>query len=452
MARRGEIAPHGDREGIRRGPVSVAIKGPPSRGTVVGEPAMAGGAADADDQVARTAMTSLPRRTAGVRAHGLIVIFVALAAVSACHRGSAPQMGPPEVQFAHPLVQSVTDWDEYTGRLAAVESVEVRARVSGYLESVHFHDGAIVNAGDLLFVIDPRPYQAVLDESAAQLTRSKVQLDLASNDLERAKRLFRSRAVSEEELDARTQQKREAEASLQAAEAAVSAARLNIEFTRIRAPISGRIGRKLVTEGNLVSGGSANSTLLTTIVSLDPIHVYFTADEKAYLNYQRMAREGSRPSSRDTPNPVRMQVAGDEGFEREGRMDFVDNRVDQSTGTMQGRAIFPNPDGLLTPGLFARVQLLGRGPYDALLVPDAAIGADQSTRFVYVVGKDGKIERRDVALGRTIGTLRIIRGGIDRDDRVVVSGLQRIRPGVEVKATETPIEPPAAGTVAEATQ
>ncbi|HSN72746.1 MAG TPA: efflux RND transporter periplasmic adaptor subunit, partial [Steroidobacteraceae bacterium] len=297
---------------------------------------------------------------------------IGAAGLAACSSGQPPQSGPMEVEYARPLVQSITDWDEYTGRLAAVDSVEVRARVSGYLKSVHFTDGAMVEAGDLLFVIDPRPYQAVLDESKAQLTRARVQLELAGNDLERAERLFRSRAVSEEELDARTQQKREAEASLAAAQAAVAAAQLDLEFTSVRAPISGRIGRKLVIEGNLVSGGEANSTLLTTIVSLDPIHVYFTADEKAYLAYQRLARAGTRPSSRDVANPVRMQVAGEQGFPREGTMDFVDNRIDEATGTMQGRAIFPNPDGLLTPGLFAEVQLLGEGPYEALLIPDAA--------------------------------------------------------------------------------
>lgn len=351
-------------------------------------------------------------------------------------------MDPPEVTVAHPLAQSITDWDEYTGRLAAVDSVEVRARVSGYLKSVHFEDGAIVEEGDLLFVIDPRPYQAALDEAQAQVTRARVQLELATNDLERAERLFRSRAVSEEELDSRTQQKREAEASLQAAQAAVAATRLDLEFTSVSAPIAGRIGRKLVTEGNLVSGGSANSTLLTTIVSLDPIHVYFTADEKAYLAYQRLAGLGSRPSSRDVANPVRMQVAGEQGFPREGKMDFVDNRVDESTGTMQGRAIFPNPDGLLTPGLFAQVQLLGEGPYDALMVPDAAIGADQATRYVYVLGQGNQLERRDIVPGRAIGRLRIVKSGLEADDRVVISGLQRIRPGLEVRPVEGAIEAP----------
>jgi len=197
-----------------------------------------------------------------------------------------------------------------------------------------------------------------------------------------------------------------------------------------------------VTEGNLVSGGSANSTLLTTIVSLDPIHVYFTADEKAYLAYQRLAGLGSRPSSRDVANPVRMQVAGEQGFPREGKMDFVDNRVDESTGTMQGRAIFPNPDGLLTPGLFAQVQLLGEGPYDALMVPDAAIGADQATRYVYVLGQGNQLERRDIVPGRAIGRLRIVKSGLEADDRVVISGLQRIRPGLEVRPVEGAIETP----------
>jgi multidrug efflux system membrane fusion protein len=334
------------------------------------------------------------------------------------------------------------DWDEYTGRLAAVDSVEVRARVNGWLQSVHFDDGAIVEQGDLLFVIDPRPYEAVHNQAKAEVTRARVRLELAGNDLARARRLFESRAISEEELDARTQEQKEATAALQAAEAAVAASALDVEFTRVRAPIRGRIGRELVTVGNLVSGGSAGSTLLTTIVSLDPIHVYFTADERAFLRYQRLAREGVRPSSRDTANPVRIQLADEQGFPHEGRMDFVDNRVDEATGTMQGRAVVPNPDGVLTPGLFARVQLLGEGPYEAILVPDAAIGTDQAQRFVYLVGDDNVVRRRAVTPGPLVQNLRVVREGLSAGDRVVIEGLQRVRAGSPVTPEEGRIEPP----------
>lgn len=361
-----------------------------------------------------------------------------------CARSDAPpqQAAPPAVTVARPAVLRMIDWDEYTGRLAAVDSVEVRARVNGWIESVHFDEGSVVEKGDLLFVIDPRPYRAVLSEAEAELTRAQVRLQLAENDLGRAKRLFESRAISEEELDARTQEQREAVAALQAAGAAVERTRLDVEFTEVRAPIRGRIGRELVTEGNLVTGGSSGATLLTTIVSIDPVHVYFTADERAYLRYQRLAREGLRPSSRDEANPVRIQLADEQGFPHEGYMDFVDNRVDDATGTMQGRAVVPNPDGLLTPGLFARVQLLGEGPYEAIIVPGSAVGTDQAERFVFVVDEDGMVRRQTVELGRLIEGMRVIRKGLAPDDRVIIDGLQRARAGSPVKAELVEISPP----------
>ena len=368
--------------------------------------------------------------------------------LAACGSSAPPPPEPPKVTVAQPLVRQVTDWDEYTGRLAAVESVEIRARVSGYLQSVHFQDGALVERGDLLFVIDPRPYQAALDEARADLTRSRVRLELAANDLDRAQRLFASRAISEEELDARTKEKREADAALEAAQAAEKASALNLEFSRIRAPISGRIGRRLVTVGNLVKGEGNDATLLTTLVSVDPIHAYFTADERSFLRYTRLAERGIRPSSRDAANPVLLQLADEEGFPHEGTMDFVDNQVDRTTGTMQGRAIFPNPHGVLTPGLFGRIKLLGEGPYDALIVPDEAIGTDQAQRLVYVVGPDNVVVPRPVTLGRSLGTLRIIRSGLEPTDRVVINGLMRIRPGAAVTPVDGTIPEPADGTAA----
>ena len=391
-------------------------------------------------------MTSRARRGGpGLSACGACSATLALLLGSAgCGRSAAPpSAAAPEVAVARALVRPVTDWDEYTGRLEAVDAVEIRARVTGYLQSMHFNEGTLVNKGDLLFVIDPRPYEAVLDRTKAEFARSRIRLALAHNDFARAERLYGSRAISEEELDARSKEQEEATAALTAARAAVRSAELDVEFTHVHAPVAGRIGRELVSEGNLVSGGTPQSTLLTTIVSLDPIHVYFTADERAFLRYQRLDQEGERPSSRTTENPVRMQLADEEGFPHHGHMDFVDNRVDQATGTMQGRAIFPNPDYFLTPGLFARIQLLGRGPYDALLIPDAAVAADQAQRFVYVVDESGVAQRQPVELGRRIGELRIVASGLEPDDIVIVDGLQRVRVGSPVATTEVTIaEPP----------
>jgi len=369
-------------------------------------------------------------------------------ALMSCGNPAPPAQPPPQVTVATPLVRQITDWDEYTGRVAAVESVEIRAQVSGYLDAVHFKDGALVKKGDLLFVIDPRPFKAALDEARADLSAARVRLELATSELIRARKLATEKLIAEESLDVKVKAKREAEASLEAATAAEQAAALNLEFARIRAPISGRIGRALVTAGNLVNGGGQEPTLLTTIVSVDPVYVYFTADERAFLRYMRLAEEGIRPSSRDVPNPVRLQLADEEGFPHQGQMDFVDNQVDPATGTMQGRAVFPNPDGELTPGLFARVQLRGEGPYQALVVPDQAVATDQAQRIVYVVGADDVVSARPVTLGRTLGGLRIIRGGLKADERIVINGIQRVRAGVKVSPEPGQIPEPADGAAA----
>lgn len=377
-----------------------------------------------------------------------IGLLAALLLVASCGSQAPPAAAPPQVTVAQPLVRKITDWDEYTGRLAAVDSVEIRARVSGYLQSVHFHDGALVKRGDLLFVIDPRPYQAALNEARAGYTRARVQQGAAARDLKRGQGLVASRVISERDLDALTSQKEAADASLEAAAAAEKSAALNLEFTRITAPITGRVGRALVTVGNLVTGEGKDSTLLTTLVSVDPIHVYFSADERAFLRYTRLAEQGIRPSSRTVANPVRLQLADEQGFPHAGVMDFVDNRVDQATGTMQGRAIFPNPAGDLTPGLFGRIQLLGEGPYEALIVPDQAVGTDQAQRLVYVVGPDNVVTPRPVTLGRSLGALRVIRSGLKPTDRVVINGIQKVRPGATVTPVEGQIPEPADGTAA----
>ena len=373
------------------------------------------------------------RKTARGR-HGKLLLSPILACLLvACGASESPQAPPPpKVTVATPLQKSVTDWDEFTGRFAAVNSVDIRARVSGYLESVNFKEGGIVEKGDLLFVIDPRPYVAVLNEAQAALAQENARLVLASNDLERIKRLYGSKAVSEEALDARTQEKLEALAAVEAAKAKVASAQLDVEFTNIKAPIRGRISRALVTEGNLVSGGNEGATLLTTIVSLDPIHFYFTGNEQAYLRYLRLDRAGGRRSSHDVPNPVRLRLGDETEFTHEGHMDFLDNQIDTATGTVQGRAIFSNPDDILVPGMFAEIQLLGEGPYQALLIPDEAIGFDQSEQFVLVLDDENVVRRREVDTGRIEGGLRIVRRGLEPTDLVIIEGMQRARPGSPV--------------------
>jgi len=359
-----------------------------------------------------------------------------------CERSkAAPAPAPPKVTVSRPAVRQVVEWDEYTGRLVSVESVEVRARVSGYLQSIDFDDGAIVKKGDLLFVIDPRPYQAELDRALAELRLSRARLDLAKSDLARAQRLLLSRAISQEEFDTRIARQREAHEQLQAMAAAVDAAKLNVEFTRVTAPIPGRISRKLVTAGNLINGGTAQSTLLTTIVSLDPIYCYIEADERSFLKYVRLAREGKRPSSREVRNPVYLALADETGLPHKGYMDFVDNRLDPNTGTMTGRAVFPNPDLTLTPGLFARVRLQGSGRYEALLLPDEAIGSDQAQKFVFVVSDQNVVEYRPVQLGAMIKGLRVVREGLKPEDWVIISGVQRARPGMKVDAQRQELSP-----------
>jgi len=383
----------------------------------------------------------------------LVIVFFYLAALtillSGCERDQPPitagQASPPapSVTVATPLTQKVTDWDEFTGRLQAVETVEVRPRVSGYLQSVNFREGTLVEKGDLLYVIDTRPYQAAVDQARAELSRAVASQDLAKLNLARAERLFKTNVIPEEDLDLRQNQQRVSVADVEAARAALAAAKLNLEFTHVRAPISGRISHTRVTPGNLITGGETESTLLTTIVSVDPIHVSFTADEQSVLRYLRLDMSGTRKSSREVANPVLLRLADEETYAREGRMDFVDNQIDTATGTMRGRAIVDNPDHLLIPGMFIDVRLLGRGPYDALLVPDAALGLDQTIQFVFVLDENDVAQRRQVSTGRLHGRLRVIKEGLEADDRVVINGIQRVRPGMKVIPEITTIDPPA---------
>jgi RND family efflux transporter MFP subunit len=376
--------------------------------------------------------------------HHLVLTWIALvsAVLGGCRAANPPPAPmPPAVVVAPPLVLRLTEWDEYTGRFEATDTVDVRARVDGYLDSIHFRDGALVKRGDLLFVIDPRPYEAVVEGARADVVRAQTRLELAETDFTRGEALFAIKGISQEEQDRRTQTRKEAEAALIVARAAERAAALNVEFTRVRAPIAGRISRKFVSVGNLISGGQAGSTLLTTIVAVDPIQFLFDASESDYLKYSRLNASGERRSSREVANPVRIRLLDEPSFTHVGKMDFVDNSLDPATGTIRGRALVPNPGGFLTPGQFGRLQLLGSGEFDALLVPDSAILSDQSRRFVWALGKDDIPEQRIVEPGNLERGLRIVRAGLQRDDRIVINGMQRVRPGGRVTPTDGRIEP-----------
>jgi len=381
-----------------------------------------------------------------------IIACFALLLLAACGASAPPEQGPPSVTVQTPELRRIVDWDEYTGQFEAVESVEVRARVSGYLEKIYFREGSIVPKGTLLVQIDPRPFQAALAQARANLEGAFTRRDLAQADLKRGELLLKEQAISREDYDARRQSARESLTNVAAAQAQVRQAELDLSFTQVRAPVSGRVGAREVTVGNLVSGGGPTSTLLTTVYSVSPIYFAFTADEAAYLKYVRQNFAGSRPSSRNVANPVRLKLQDEKDFVHQGRMSFVDNRVDPDTGTVEGRAIFDNASGLFLPGMFGRLQLLGSGRYEAMLVPDAAILSDQSNKIVMVVGKDNKIEPHPVTLGSLQpDEMRVIRSGLKRTDRVVVGGLMRARPGMVVKPeTAKPATRPAGAPAAPA--
>jgi RND family efflux transporter MFP subunit len=346
---------------------------------------------------------------------------------------------PPPVTVARPLQKTITEWDEYTGRFTALESVEVRARVSGYIDAVKFNEGQMVKQGDLLFVIDQRPYRLAVEQAKADVERAKAKLEIASLDVQRGTPLARSQALTERELDTRKSTERDAAGQVGSAEAALKQAELNLEWTEVRAPIGGRVSDKRVDAGNLITGGATGATLLTLIVSIDPIHFVFDGSEADFLHYVRLAAAGGRPSSRDVQNPVSVRLADETEFKHEGHMDFVDNVINPKTGTIRGRAIFDNKDGLLTPGFFGRLRLFG-GEHAALLVPDGAVASDQSSKIVFTVADDGTVGTKLVELGPMVDGLRVIRSGLAPTDRIVIDGLQRARPGGKVTPQDGKIE------------
>ena len=417
----------------------------------------------------------------------LLLMWVIPCLASGCSRAAADAKGSaakPSVVIATPVRMPIVEWDEYVGRLTALDTVDVRSRVSGYLAATHFQEGQLVKENDLLAVIDQRPFLAEIKRSEADVSaaqgqlkqakaaeeqataekhRSEIRRDLAQKRLARTTQLRQSNAATMEEYEVREAEFAEAEselvvanaridsaksavvaseAAVGVAEANLSLSKLNLQYTEIRSPISGRISLRYVTEGNLVSGGTADSTLLTTIVSLDPIHCYFDADEQAFLKYTQLARQGIRASSRDVRNPVYMALSNErEGYPHQGHMDFVDNRLDEETATIRARAILPNHDLDLAPGLFARIRIPGSARYDAILVPDRSIGTDQAEKFVLTVGDDKRIRRQVVRLGPISHGLRVIREGLTGDERIVVSGMQQVRPGMDVDMTVDVITP-----------
>lgn len=352
---------------------------------------------------------------------------------------------PPTVTVAHAVKRNIVDYDEYVGRFLAVDSVEIRSRVSGYLDRVHFTDGQMVKQGDLLFSIDRRPFKIILDQMQANLAQARANLAFAESDLARGQQLVREKTITEQTYDQRTQTKRVAEANVAAQEALVRAAELDFhEFSELRAPISGRIGDRRVSRGNLVTGGTGgNTTLLTTIVSLDPIRFEFTFDEASYLRYERLSRTGKDVTGREGSALVSLKLLDEKDFVHRGQMEFVDNVIDRSSGTIRGRASFANPDGVLTPGMFGRIRVPGSPAYDALLLPDTAIGTDQTRKFVYAVDADNTVRQKYVTLGQLDGSLRVIKTGIEASDRVIVNGLMRVRPGVKVTPQEQGATPAA---------
>lgn len=373
---------------------------------------------------------ALARSTSGVPVLALAVSLLFAAVITACSSQAEPAAGmppPPEVSVAQVLSKQVSEWDDFTGRVTAIETVELRPRVSGYVERVAYQEGQEVKKGDLLFVIDQRRYKAQLDQAQADLERARAEARLAQTQDVRAQTLVEAKAISREEFETRRAATTQGNAAVRAAEAAVANAQLDLQFTQVRSPINGRAGRAAVTEGNLAQ---ADSTLMTTLVSQDPVFVYFEADEQSFLRYQALARDGKRAQSQ---NPVRVGLANEQGYPHEGTVDFTDNQVDPATGTIRARAVLRNPDRIFTPGLFARVQLEGSSSVKAMLIDEKAVLTDQDRKYVYVLGPKNAATRKDVQLGRIVDGLRVVNSGLAPTDKVIVHGVQKVFfPGMPV--------------------
>jgi RND family efflux transporter MFP subunit len=370
--------------------------------------------------------------------------LLAAATLAGCGKpaDTGPPQGPAPVTVATPLIKPIVDWDEYIGRFEAVESVDVRPRVSGYIQSQNFRDGQFVARDQLLFVVDPRPFKAALDAAQAQTAHDAAAAELARSNLTRAQSMMADKAISQEEFDTTKAAAAEAQAQVAADRAAERSRALDLEYTRVTAPVAGRASDHKLSVGNYVTAGQ---TVLTSVVSLNPIRFAFEGSEAVYLKYQRANRAGTRPSSRVAPNPVEIRLQDETDYRWRGRMEFVDNQLDTGSGAIRGRAVVANPDGFLTPGMFGHMRLLGSGAYDAMLIPDGAVTTDQSRKIVFVVGPDGAVAPHVVTLGPLVDGLRVVRSGLSAQDRIIIEGVQRIHPGVTVKPTLGKITPPAPG-------
>lgn len=364
------------------------------------------------------------------------------ACVAGCAKKAPPPPPRPVVFVAKPLKTKLVDWDDYVGRFEAINSVDVRPRVTGYLQSIGFRDGQMVRKGQVLFVIDPRPYQAALAQARGQEAHATSALANARIELTRAQNLLAARAIAEQEYETRLATEQQAAADLAAAQANVQSAALNVTFTKVTAPLDGRASDRRVAPGNLVT---QDTTVLTNITDLNPIRFIFDGAESFYLKYERESRKGSRPESRNFANPVEIRLQDQPNYVIKGRMDFVDNALDPNSGTIRGRAVVPNPDYSLTPGLFGHLRLLGSGAYEGLLIPDEAITTQQSDQVIYVVGPGGKVAQRKITTGPLVNGLRVVRTGLGADENVVVDGVERAKVGVAVDARPGKISPPDPG-------
>jgi RND family efflux transporter MFP subunit len=362
-----------------------------------------------------------------------------LALTVSCSAQKPPPPAPPTVIVSKPLKTKIVDWDEYVGRFDAVNSVDVRPRVTGYLDAIRFRDGELVRKGQVLFEIDPRPYRAALDQARGQESHARSAAENADIELDRARKLLEAHTIAEQEYETRLAVRQQAVADLAAAHAGVETAELNLGFTHVTAPLAGRISDRRVAPGNLVT---QDSTVLTNITDLDPIYFTFNGAEAFYLKYEREAQKGTRPLSRGFANPVQIRLQDQPLYAIKGRMDFVDNALDPNSGTIRGRAVVANPNHVLTPGMFGHLRLIGSGAYDGLLIPDQAVTTQQSDEIAYVVAANGEVEQRKLVLGPRIGNLRVVRSGLEDTDTVVIDGIQRAKAGTRVTAKAGKITPP----------
>lgn len=383
---------------------------------------------------------SLQKTWVNVHLTALGAMFLSVLLVG-CDDGVAQNAVPqaPAVSAADVVVKSISQWDSFNGRIEAVESVQLRPRVSGYIDKVNYADGQEVKKGEVLFTIDDRTYRAALEQAQASLARAKTQASLARSEANRTDKLVNTNVVSREEWEQRRSAATQAQADIRAAQAAVDAAQLNLDFTKVTAPIEGRASRALITSGNLVTAGDSAS-VLTTLVSLKTVYVYFDVDEATYLHYQNLARSGQGASSNHLALPVEIGLVDEEGYPHQGKVDFLDNQLTPSTGTIRMRALLDNAQRQFTPGLFARVRLPGSAEFNATLIDDKAVLTDQNRKYVYIVDKEGKAQRRDITQGRLAAGLRIVQQGLNPGDKVIIDGLQKVfMPGMPVNAKTVPM-------------